>query len=84
MAKPALKHLLRSGTRIRLTSMDDDPPPIPIGSLGTVQWVREITPDFTQVDVAWDSGRSLMLSLPADGYEIVSGSTDVTALRRSE
>jgi hypothetical protein len=51
--------------------MPEDPDPIPTGSLGTV---RAIHPHhrWTQVEVDWDNGRRLMLSLPADVIEILS------------
>ncbi len=58
------------GDRIRLIHMPEDPDPIPAGSLGTV---REIHPQrgWTQVEVDWDNGRQLMLSLPDDVIEIL-------------
>ncbi len=55
---------LKAGDRIRLLSMDD-PDPIPVGTTGTVSGVYPQN-DWTQVDVAWDNGRSLMLSIPPD------------------
>jgi hypothetical protein len=59
------------GDRIRLIRMPEDPDPIPSCSLGTV---RAIHPHhrWTQVEVDWDNGRRLMLSLPADVIEILS------------
>jgi hypothetical protein len=58
------------GDRIRLISMNDDPDPVVAGSLGTV---RALHPHhgWTQVDVVWDNGRQLMLSLPEDRIEIL-------------
>jgi len=58
------------GDRIRLILMADDPDPIPTGTLGTV---REIRPNhgWTQVEVDWDNGRQLMLTLPEDHVEIL-------------
>ncbi len=58
------------GDRIRLIHMPEDPDPIAYGSLGTV---RAIHPHlgWTQVEVDWDNGRHLMLSLPDDVVEIV-------------
>ncbi len=44
--------------------------PIPVGSLGTVIEVHEHR-DWTQVDVDWDNGRSLMLTMPDDCVAIV-------------
>jgi hypothetical protein len=58
------------GDRIRLIHMPEDPDPIPSGSLGTV---CAIYPHhrWMQVEVDWDNGRSLMLSLPDDVIEIL-------------
>ena len=61
---------LKKGDRIRLVSMPQDPDPIPVGSLGTVVEVHEHR-DWTQVDVDWDNGRSLMLTMPHDCVAIV-------------
>ncbi len=44
--------------------------PDPIGSLGTVVEVYEHH-YWTQVDVDWDNGRSLMLTMPDDCVAIV-------------
>lgn len=61
---------LMIGDRIRLVSMADDPDPIPAGELGTI--VGAYTQrGWTQVDVNWDSGRSLMLTIPPDRIELV-------------
>lgn len=59
------------GDRIRLISMPTDPDPIPIGTHGTVQMVH-CHCGWTQVEVDWDNGRRLMLSLPDDQLEILS------------
>jgi hypothetical protein len=61
---------LKKGDRIRLISMPQDPDPITVGSLGTVVAVFEHR-DWTQVDVDWDNGRSLMLTMPDDCVAIV-------------
>ena len=61
---------LKKGDRIRLVSMPQDPDPIPFGSLGTVVEVYEHC-DWIQVEVDWDNGRKLMLSLPEDRVAIV-------------
>lgn len=66
----ARKTKLKLGDRIRLVSMADDPDPIPAGSLGTVLRVHDHE-EWTQVEVAWDNGRQLMLSLPEDCVAIV-------------
>lgn len=55
---------LKAGDRIRLLSMDD-PDPIPAGTIGTVVAVYPQR-DWTQIDVDWEGGRSLMLSIPPD------------------
>jgi len=60
---------LKAGDRVRLVSMADDPDPIPAGATGTVARVYPHS-DWTQVDVDWDNGRSLMLSIPPDEIEI--------------
>ena len=60
---------LKAGDRIRLVSMDD-PDPIPAGTAGTVVGVSPQS-DWTQVDVDWDNGRSLMLTMPDDCVAIV-------------
>ena len=61
---------LKKGDRIRLLSMPQDPDPIPVGSVGTVIEVYDHC-DWTQVDVEWDNGRCLMLTMPDDCVAIV-------------
>lgn len=68
---------LKAGDRIRLISMTDDPDPIPAGTTGTVVGVYPHS-DWTQVDVDWDEGRSLMLSIPPDQVAIVATEADQT------
>ncbi len=65
------------GDRIRLISMNDDPDPIAAGSLGTVVAVH-LHHGWTQVDVDWDNGRQLMLSLPEDRIEILGPDDSIT------
>ncbi len=62
---------LKLGDHIRLISMPMDPDPIPVGSLGTVLRIHAHG-DWSQVEVAWDNGRTLMLTVPPDQIEIVS------------
>ena len=62
------------GDRIRLFHMPEDPDPIPVGSLGTVLAVHH-HPGWTQVEVEWDNGRSLMLTIPDDLIEILGPRT---------
>jgi hypothetical protein len=61
---------LKIGDRIRLVSMPQDPDPIPVGSLGTVVAVYQHR-EWAQVDVDWDNGRSLMLTMPDDRVSMV-------------
>ena len=63
---------LKAGDRIRLLSMDD-PAPIPAGTIGTVVAVYPQS-DWTQVDVDWEGGRSLMLSIPPDRVQRIDAS----------
>ncbi len=71
-----MKCHLQKGDRIRLLSMPMDPDPIPVGSLGTVVEVIDHQ-DWIQVDVDWDNGRSLMLTLPEDTFELVASNSDL-------
>ena len=59
---------IKRSDRIRLISMTDDPNPIAAGTTGTVFGIYPHG-DWTQVDVDWDSGRSLMLTIPPDVIE---------------
>ena len=64
----------KPGDRIRLVAMPDDPDPIPIGEVGTVIEVTRHGDGknaWHQVDVEWDHGRTLMLTLPPDRIEIL-------------
>ncbi|NLS92727.1 MAG: DUF4314 domain-containing protein [Planctomycetaceae bacterium] len=62
----------KPGDRIRLLAMNDDPDPIEPGTTGTVVSVRQ-QGTWAQVDVKWDNGRTLMLVVPPDRFEVVSG-----------
>lgn len=62
---------LHPGDRIRLVVMPQDPDPVQPGTTGTVAAIRPHR-TWTQVDVDWDNGRKLMLSVPPDQYEIIS------------
>ena len=59
------------GDRIRLVAMSDDPDPIPSGTTGTVVGVRHQR-TWAQVDVKWDNGRTLMLVVPPDQFEVLA------------
>lgn len=63
---------LTAGDRIRLVSMPNDPCPIEPGTTGTVRGVndlRSLTGRW-QIDVDWDTDRSLFL-VPGDLYEVI-------------
>ena len=66
---------LRIGDRIRLIEMVDDPDPIPVGATGTVIGISHHDDDddelWHQIDVKWDQGRTLMLTLPPDRIEVL-------------
>lgn len=64
----------KAGDRVRLVSMTDDPDPIPAGTTGTVAGVYPQN-GWTQVDVDWDTGRSLMLSIPPDVVATIDDKT---------
>ena len=59
------------GDRIRLDAMIGDPDPIPPGALGTVESCIRFASDW-QVEVRWDSGRTLSLVVPPDRASRVS------------
>lgn len=61
----------KAGDRIRLIAMPHDPDPIPTGSLGTVVAIHNHG-NWAQIDVDWDNGRTLMLSLPDDCVAIIN------------
>lgn len=64
----------RPGDRIRLLAMPADPHPVRIGEVGTVVSCRQCGSGqdaWHQIDVAWDSGRTLMLVWPPDEFEVV-------------
>jgi len=57
---------IRTGDRIRLLSMPDDPAPIPVGSTGTIVSVTE--GPLGQVKVKWDnSSRTFALIIGEQG-----------------
>lgn len=60
---------MKTGDRIRLVHTDDHGP-VPKGSLGTIVAVNLHT-DWHQVDVDWDDGRRLMLTVPPNRVEAV-------------
>jgi hypothetical protein len=66
----SLGRSLKTGDRIRLISMPEDPDPVPVGTLVVVLRVIDYR-EWQQVEVAWDNGRKLMLSLPEDCIELL-------------
>ena len=68
---------IRTGDRIRLLSMPDDPDPVPVGSTGTIVSVTE--GPLGQVWVRWDSGRSLALVPGVDRFEVIERGPEPTA-----
>lgn len=53
--------------------MPEDPEPIEPGATGTIDWVNYIDDRMgTQIGVVWDNGRSLLLCIPPDEFEIIS------------
>jgi len=59
------------GKKIRLLKMNDDPDPIPVGSLGTVYHVSGKNTSMCQICVAWEINRTLNLCFPQDEFEII-------------
>jgi hypothetical protein len=52
--------------------MEHDPCPIPYGSEGVVDLVTKLHfMNCTQIIVRWDSGRSLILCVPPDQFEVI-------------
>jgi hypothetical protein len=67
---------LKIGDRIRLISMSNDPAPVAIGAMGSVRGVTMHDAGdnrWAQIDVSWDDGRTLMLVVPPDEFEIIDG-----------
>ncbi|MGD9749437.1 MAG: DUF4314 domain-containing protein [Acidimicrobiia bacterium] len=63
---------LQPGDRVECVEMPDDPDPIPPGTRGTVVGAfRSDGVAIIQVD--WDNGRSLNLSIPPDRFRRVEG-----------
>ena len=62
---------IKKGDRIELIKMENDPNPILPGEKGTVVEARLDGPKETQqIEVSWDSGRTLFL-IPEDSFKII-------------
>ena len=60
---------IKPGDRVRLNHMPDDPDPLPAGSEGVVVAVHdEFMP---QLEVRWDSGRTLYLLPDVDSFDVI-------------
>ncbi|AMB48314.1 DUF4314 domain-containing protein [Methylobacterium sp. AMS5] len=69
--------LPKIGDRIRLIEMPNDPCPIPAGTEGIVSFVNETV---RQIGVKWDTGRSLILVIGVDRWEILAEPFDASKL----
>jgi hypothetical protein len=58
--------------RIKLTKMDNDPNPIPLGALGTIIEASRMPQGEYQVCVDWDNNRTLTLVCPEDEFDFVN------------
>lgn len=63
---------IKTNQTIKLLSMDNDPNPITIGSLGVITRISKLPFDEEfQIDVQWHNGRTLSLIFPFDKFEII-------------
>lgn len=72
------------GDRVMLLNMPDDPDPIPPGEAGTVDWIGDENVVPRQVGVKWDSGRSLILLLGVDLFEITTAKPKPSSLSNAQ
>jgi hypothetical protein len=70
------KQLPTKGQRIELVSMSDDPAPVEVGSVGTVQYIQVLM-DTTLISVDWDNGRSLSLIAEVDEWKVLCEAQEV-------
>ncbi len=69
----------KTGDRVRLVFMPNDPEPIPPGTEGTVKDVVHSTwgnDRYSQVAIDWDNGRRLSCICPPDFLEIIPANTN--------
>ncbi len=64
----ATKEPCKTGDKIKLTRMEDDPCPVPIGTTGTVINVVKCSQGDYQIWVNWDNGRKLNMIWPHDRF----------------
>lgn len=69
-----LKQRYPAGTRICLDRMENDPNPIPSGTMGTVVAVD----DMGQLIMKWDNGRGLSLIPGEDRFHVIQQEEDLT------
>lgn len=66
---------MKTGDRVRLICMEDDPAPVPPGSTGTVTNVSDLLTfgpkPFRQISIDWDNGRTLLTCVPPDRLEVI-------------
>ena len=60
------------GQTIELLKMDNDPNPIPVGTKGKITGISPMPFNETQVHVAWENGRTLMLIHPEDKFRVLT------------
>lgn len=72
--------IAKTGDRIELDSMPNDPHPVPSGSRGTVlrvtRWSGLEGADEYQLSMDWDNGRSLCVIVPPDTFHVINGEED--------
>jgi hypothetical protein len=75
---------LKVGDRIRLLAMPQDPHPVTVGSIGKVVAIHDHH-EWVQVDVDWEDGRRLMLTVPPDRFDLLDevNKTIVESFRES-
>ena len=72
-----LRQRYPAGTRICLDSMENDPQPIPSGTMGTVVAVD----DMGQLIMKWDNGRGLSLIPGEDSFHVVQQKQEVQRIK---
>jgi len=66
-----MQQIPKVGDRVRVTGAMNDPDPVAVGEVGTVDWVGSWSSPLTrQIGVKWDNGRSLGL-IEGDPFAIL-------------